>query len=93
MLCFLAALAGNSSKPADIAKNLQRVSAAPGKTYSYLQLGEAIRAVRAGKDINYVGVGGQDDFDSKGDLRGGTYAVFRFVNGEQQTVRTVVARR
>ena len=91
MLCFLAAVAGNSDKPADIAKNLQRVSAAPGRTYSYLQLGAAIRALRAGKDINYVGVGGQDDFDSKGDLRSGTYAFYKFINGDQQTLRTMNA--
>ena len=93
MLCFLAAVAGNSDKPADIAKNLQRVSAAPGRTYSYLQLGAAIRVLRAGKDINYVGVGGQDDFDSKGDLGSGTYAFYKFINGDQQTLRTMNARR
>jgi hypothetical protein len=92
MLCILASIAGNSSRPSDIARNLQRVSSAPGKNYTYLQLGAAIRDLRAGKDINYVGVAGQVDFNAKGDIRSGTYAVYKFVNGDQQTLRTVDAR-
>jgi branched-chain amino acid transport system substrate-binding protein len=93
MLCILSAIAGKSSKGTDIAKNLQRVSAAPGRTYSYLNLAAAIKALRAGKDINYVGVGGGDDLDANGDVKSSNYVVYRFVNGNQETVRTVRARR
>ena len=58
MICILAAVAANSGKGSDIVKQIQRVASIPGRTYTYLNLAAAIRAIKAGKDINYEGVGG-----------------------------------
>ena len=57
MICILAAVAANSGRGSDIVKQIPRVASAPGRTYTYLNLAGAIRAIKAGKDINYEGVG------------------------------------
>ena len=71
----------------------QRVSSVPGRTYTYLNLAAAIRAVRAGKDINYEGVGGPVDFDAKGDLTAALYNVYSYKDGKQDVVRTLRIRK
>ena len=93
LICVLAALAADSSKGSDIVKQIRRVSSVPGRTYTYLNLVAAIRAVRAGKDINYEGVGGPVDFDAKGDLTAALYNVYSYKDGKQDVVRTLRIRK
>jgi ABC-type branched-subunit amino acid transport system substrate-binding protein len=93
MICILAAVAANSSKGSDIVKQIRRVASVPGRTYTYLNLAAAIRAVRAGKDINYEGVGGPVDFDEKGDLTAALYNVYSYKDGKQDVVRTLRIRK
>ncbi len=93
LICVLAALAANSSKGSDIVKQIRRVSSVPGRTYTYLNLVAAIKAVRAGKDINYEGVGGPVDFDAKGDLKAALYNVYSYKDGKQDVVRTLRIRK
>ena len=93
LICILAALAADSSRGSDIVKQIQRVSSVPGRTYTYLNLSAAIRAVRAGKDINYEGVGGPVDFDAKGDLTAALYNVYSYKDGKQDVVRTLRIRK
>ncbi len=93
LICVLAALAADSSRGSDIVKHIQRVSSVPGRTYTYLNLSAAIRAVRAGKDINYEGVGGPVDFDAKGDLTAALYNVYSYKDGKQDVVRTLRIRK
>lgn len=87
MICILASIAANSSKGSEIVKQIQKVASAPGRTYTYLNLAAAIKALRAGKDINYEGVGGSDDLDKNGDLRAGLYNVYTYRDGKQVVQR------
>ena len=93
MVCILAALAANSAKGSDIVQHIRRVSSVPGRTYTYLNLAAAIQAVRAGKDINYEGVGGSVDFDAKGDLTAALYNVYTYKDGKQDVIRTLRIRK
>lgn len=93
MICILAALAADSSRGSDIVKHIQRVASVPGRTYTYLNLAAAIKAVRAGKDINYEGVGGPVDFDQNGDLRAALYNVYSYKDGKQEVVRQLRIRK
>lgn len=93
MICILASIAANSGKGSDVVKQIQRVSSAPGRTYTYLNLAQAIKDLRAGKDINYEGVGGSVDLDKNGDLRGGLYNVFTYKDGKQVVLRQLKVKR
>jgi branched-chain amino acid transport system substrate-binding protein len=93
MVCILAALAANSSRGSDIVKQIPRVSSAPGRAFTYLTLPAAIRALRAGKDINYEGVGGPAGFDRNGDLRAAVFNVFTYRDGRQQVLRQIRVKK
>lgn len=93
MICILAALAADSAKGSDIVEHIRSVASVPGRTYTYLNLAEAIKAVRAGKDINYEGVGGPVDFDANGDLKAALYNVYSYKDGKQDVVRTLRIRK
>jgi branched-chain amino acid transport system substrate-binding protein len=80
MLCILGAVAAHSSNGVAIAKKLHALSAPPGKTYTFLQLAGALKALWAGKNINYQGVSGSLDLNANGDLNGGLINVNRYVN-------------
>ena len=93
LICILAALAADSAKGSDIVQQIRRVASVPGRTYTYLNLAAAIKAVRAGKNINYEGVGGPVDFDAKGDLTAALYNVYTYKDGKQDVVRTLRIRK
>jgi branched-chain amino acid transport system substrate-binding protein len=93
MLCILASIAAKSGKGSDIVKQIQRVASPPGRTYTYLNLTAAIKAIRAGKDINYEGAGGSDDLDKNGDLQSAIYNVFKYQNGNQVVVRQIKIKK
>jgi ABC-type branched-subunit amino acid transport system substrate-binding protein len=87
VLCFLASVAADSTKGEDIGKALTKVAGPPGRKFTFLQLADAVKALRAGEDIDYEGVSGPIDFDANGDpttqlfdfytYRGGALAVDR----------------
>ena len=83
MLVALAAAAGGSSASADIAANIQAVSAAPGEKYTFEQLGEALTALKNGEDIDYEGVSGPLDLDDAGDpgSAGANYRTWSYTGG------------
>jgi ABC-type branched-subunit amino acid transport system substrate-binding protein len=93
MMCILASLAAKSGKGSDIVKQITRVASPPGRTYTYLNLAQAIRDVRAGKDINYEGVGGSADLDANGDLKSAIYNVFTYKDGKQTVLRQIRIRK
>jgi branched-chain amino acid transport system substrate-binding protein len=93
MLCILASVAAKSGKGSDIAKQIARVASPPGRTYTYLSLAQAIRDLRAGKDINYEGVGGSTDLDANGDLKTAIYNVFTYKDGNQVVLRQIKIRK
>jgi len=78
MLCYLAAAAAGSSEGTDIAEQLRAVSGPPGDRYTFLELGDAIRALANGDDIDFDGVTGPLDLDDNGDPTTATYEVYRY---------------
>ena len=82
-----------SGKGSDIVKQIRKISSPPGRTYTYLNLTAAIRALRAGKDINYEGVGGSADLDANGDLKSALYNLFTYKDGKQSVLRQIKIRK
>ena len=93
MLCYLAAVAAGSSDGADIAEQLQAVSAPPGDSFTFMELSDAITALSNGDDIDFDGVTGPLDFDDNGDPTAATYEVYRYdPNGKLKVVRQFEAK-
>ncbi len=86
MLCYMAAAAAGSSDGADIAEQLPAVSGPPGDRYTFLELGDAIRALANGDEIDFDGVTGPLDLDDNGDPTTATYEVYRYAPSGRLTV-------
>ncbi|WP_421709618.1 ABC transporter substrate-binding protein [Algihabitans sp.] len=89
---FVLALAiekAGSTDGAAIRDALREVSSAPGMEILPGEWEKAKAAIAAGDDIDYVGAGGAQDFDSKGDVPG-TFAFWAIEGGEIVT-REVLA--
>ena len=82
ILCYLAAVAAGSTDGEDMAAELRDVTGPPGKSYSWQQLPEAVRALQNGDDIDYLGASGEIDLDDNGDPTLGVYDELRFSGGE-----------
>lgn len=93
ILCFLAAVAAGSSEPADIAASIREVAEAPGETYTFERLAEAIEALGRGEDINFEGVSGPIEFDENGDLTQSAYEIFSYENGKRVVQDTIEVAR
>ena len=85
--CVLAAVSADSNNGREIARHLQRISSPPGEKFTYLQLAQAIRALRAGREIDYQGVAGPIDWDANGDPAAATYDFYKYVGGTLTTQR------
>ena len=72
-LCYLAAVAAGSTDGKQMAAKLRDVTGPPGTKYSWQQLPQAIKALQAGKDIDYVGAAGDINLDESGDPTVGVY--------------------
>lgn len=81
-LCFLAAVAADSSNGTKIRDELQAVSGPPGTKYTFQDLGQAVKDLMAGKQIDYEGVSGPINFDQNGDPSAATYDVWQYQNGK-----------
>jgi ABC-type branched-subunit amino acid transport system substrate-binding protein len=95
MMCILGAIAAKSNNGKAIASKLRAVSGPPGVKYTFLQLPAAIKALRAGKDINYEGIAGSVDWDAKGDPASATYDFYKYVNSTltvQRQYRNLLGR-
>jgi ABC-type branched-subunit amino acid transport system substrate-binding protein len=80
ILCALAAVAAGSSDAEAITEQIPKVAGPPGRKFTYLQLADAMKALRNGEDIDYDGVSGQIDFDEHGDPTSSLYDLFRWKN-------------
>lgn len=89
MLCYLAAVAAGSSDGKDMGAKVREVSAAPGEKFTWQQLPAAIRALQAGRDIDYVGASGEIEMNDAGDATAGVYDVFQFEGGAPKTITQV----
>jgi ABC-type branched-subunit amino acid transport system substrate-binding protein len=88
ILGFLAAVAADSSSPADLKDGLQAVSGPPGTAYTFEQLPDAITALANGDEIDYQGASGPIDWDDRGDPTAATYELWQFKDNEIVSLRT-----
>ncbi len=87
--CVLAAVAGDSADPKDVAKNLRDVSGPPGEKVTFEQLSEAFTALKDGDDIDYEGAASPLDWDENGDPASAFYEIWSYKGGKLATVETV----
>lgn len=80
---FLVALAVEKAKSGNrraIAQSLRSVATAPGISILPGEWAKAKKAIAEGKEINYQGASGSQDFDTNGDVPG-TFALFKVGGG------------
>jgi ABC-type branched-subunit amino acid transport system substrate-binding protein len=82
ILCYLSAVAAGNTNGQDMADHVRDISAPPGKSYSWEQLPQAIKALQDGDDIDYLGASGGIDMNGDGDATSGVYDLYRFRNGK-----------
>jgi branched-chain amino acid transport system substrate-binding protein len=82
ILCYLASVAAGSTDGQEMADSLVDITAPGGEKYSWEQLPQAVEALQAGDDIDYVGAAGEIDLDENGDPTKGVYDVYRIQGGE-----------
>jgi substrate-binding family protein len=66
ILCYLAAVAAGSADGKEMALMLIDNTAPAGTEYSWQELPDAVKALEAGEDINYMGASGPIDMDENG---------------------------
>jgi branched-chain amino acid transport system substrate-binding protein len=92
-VAFLAALKACSSRPARLKANLRAVSGPPGTKVTFLTLGKAIKALRAGKDVDYEGAFSPVDFDANGDTGSAVFEIWKNDGGGKiSTLKTITFR-
>jgi branched-chain amino acid transport system substrate-binding protein len=82
ILCGLAAIAAGSNDPAAINGQMRKISGPDGNQFTFTKLADAMKALRAGTQIHYMGVSGAINFDAKGDTSTGTFDISTWKNGQ-----------
>ena len=93
MAAFLAAVKGCSASDAVLKRNLIPISGPPGMKVTFRNLTAGVKALLAGKDIDYEGAFSPVDFDRNGDIGSAVYEIWRYNgNGNISTLKTVTFR-
>jgi branched-chain amino acid transport system substrate-binding protein len=90
ILCGLATVRAGSTKGTSIAKYIRAISGPPGTKYTFRQLTQALKAVAAGKDIDYQGASGPIDLAADGDPSAGNYIVWSYTGGKLVDGTTII---
>lgn len=90
VLCGLATVRAGSVKGTSIAKQIRAISGPPGTKYTPSQLSAALKAVAAGKDIDYQGASGPIDLAADGDPSAGNYVVWSYTGGKLVDGGTII---
>jgi len=87
----LAAEAAKSTDPSKIRDQLREVAGPPGQKIGAGAAGvaQALKAVKAGTDIDFEGAANSDNFDKNGDVLTGAIEIFKITGGKFETIRTV----
>jgi branched-chain amino acid transport system substrate-binding protein len=88
VLAFLGALEAHSVKGSAMAAKIRPLTNPPGPQFNYTQLGSAIKAILAGKKIQYVGVSGAFDLNAQGAPTSERYDIWAVKNGKPATLST-----
>ena len=89
VLCGLAAVRADSTDPARIGAAIRAVASPPGQTFTFLQLPAALRALAAGRDIDYRGASGDVDLAVTNGPAAGRFTTWRFRGGRLGDRRAV----
>ena len=93
MVAFLAAVKGCSASDARLKANLIPISGPPGIKVTFRNLTTGVKALLAGRDIDYEGAFSPVDFDKNGDIGSAVYEIWQNDgNGKISTLRTVTFR-
>jgi branched-chain amino acid transport system substrate-binding protein len=93
MTAFLAAVKGCSASDARLKANLIPISGPPGIKVTFRNLTTGVKALLAGRDIDYEGAFSPVDFDKNGDIGSAVYEIWQNDgNGKISTLRTVTFR-
>ena len=93
MVAFLAAGKSCSASDARLKANLIPVSGPPGIKVTFRNLTTGVKALLAGKDIDYEGAFSPVDFDKNGDISSAVYEIWQNDgNGKISTLRTITFR-
>lgn len=89
-IATLAALDAKSVDPSKIADSVMKVTNQPGKTFTFEQFEDAIKAVRAGEKIHFNGVTGPINFGKDGRVNATAYDIWEMdANGAAKVVKTI----
>ena len=92
-VAFLAAVKACSASPARIKTNLISVSGPPGAKVNFLHLAQAVKLIRAGKDVDYEGAFSPVDFDRNGDIGSAVFEIWKYASaGKIDTLKTITLR-
>lgn len=86
---ILANVAAGENTGTAVRDNMRRVANPEGDEYGPSELADAVEAVAAGDDINYVGASSPVDFDENGDMQTVTYEIFGFTSDGVETQSTI----
>jgi ABC-type branched-subunit amino acid transport system substrate-binding protein len=87
----LAAEAAKSTDPSKIRDQLREVAGPPGQKIGAGAAGvaQALKAVKAGTDIDFEGAANSDNFDKNGDVLTGAIEIFKITGGKFENIRVV----
>lgn len=86
ILALAAEKAGTTTDSTKIRDALREVANPPGAEIYPGEWAKAVKLIKEGKDINWTGAAGDENFDKNGDVTG-TYAEWTIKNGKIETVR------
>ena len=86
ILALAAEKAGTTTSGTKIRNAMRSVSNPPGTKIYPGDWAKAVKLIKAGKPINWVGAAGNENFDKHGDVTG-TYAEWAIKNGKIETVK------
>ena len=89
ILCYLAAVAAGEDNGEKMKDELVDLTGPGGTKYTWQQLGEAVKALQDGDDIDYEGATGPVDLDENGDPSRWIYNIIEFKDGKLDNLRTV----
>jgi branched-chain amino acid transport system substrate-binding protein len=92
-ICFLAAAAAKSSDPAAIRDHIRDVATPGAPKFSVPNLADALKAVSAGRKIDYVGVAGAFEFGDNGDPSVSLFDIIEYHGGKSTPVKQVDVKK
>ena len=88
-VAMLANIAAGENTGVGVRDNLRAVANPGGTEYGPAELADAVAAVAAGDEVNYVGASSSVDFDDNGDMQSVTYEIFSFTADGVETSSTI----